>query len=291
MSDDGAHGLSLIAFVGSVFSPYYALARKLNGGVADPENFCALNIALYGKAGKRWTMTERGAGQVSRAADYFQIGPSNIQWHGQELVFICDEIGAPIPRRVRGRVTVQPNGFANFTTSIDNTGLHRWRPIAPCARVQVEFESPKVSWSGHAYMDSNEGDEPIDQAFRQWDWARATMANGDTCVIYDTAPQDGDRRLVAQRFAPSGESFGFETPKKYSLKPSAWRVGRNFYSESIDAPEIISTLEDTPFYVRSLIDTELLGEKLRAVHESLDIPRLVSLPVRLMLPWRMPRRW
>jgi len=26
------------------------------------------------------------------------------------------------------------------------------------------------------------------------------------------------------------------------------------------------------------------------VHETLDLPRLVSLPVRLMLPWRMPRR-
>jgi carotenoid 1,2-hydratase len=26
------------------------------------------------------------------------------------------------------------------------------------------------------------------------------------------------------------------------------------------------------------------------VHETLDLPRVVSLPVRLMLPWRMPRR-
>jgi carotenoid 1,2-hydratase len=53
---------------------------------------------------------------------------------------------------------------------------------------------------------------------------------------------------------------------------------------------VLSTLEDTPFYVRSLLRTQLLGENVTAVHESLDIPRLVSLPVQLMLPWRMPRR-
>jgi carotenoid 1,2-hydratase len=50
------------------------------------------------------------------------------------------------------------------------------------------------------------------------------------------------------------------------------------------------TLEDTPFYVRSLLSSGLLGEQVTSVHETLDLPRLVSLPVRLMLPWRMPRR-
>ena len=68
LSDDGRHGLSIIAFVGSVFSPYYAWARSRNGGVADPENFCAINVALYGAAGKRWTMTERGRSSVRRSA-------------------------------------------------------------------------------------------------------------------------------------------------------------------------------------------------------------------------------
>ena len=37
--------LTLIAFVGSVFSPYYAWARRR--GQADAENHCALNLALY----------------------------------------------------------------------------------------------------------------------------------------------------------------------------------------------------------------------------------------------------
>jgi carotenoid 1,2-hydratase len=61
-------------------------------------------------------------------------------------------------------------------------------------------------------------------------------------------------------------------------------------SEAHSKPEIISNLEDTPFYARSLLKTRLLGEDLTAVHETLDIPRLVSWPVQWMLPWKMPRR-
>ncbi len=65
LSDDGAHGLTIIAFIGSVFSPYYAWARR--HGPADPANHCALNVALYGPRGKRWCMTERGAGRSAAA--------------------------------------------------------------------------------------------------------------------------------------------------------------------------------------------------------------------------------
>ena len=56
LSDDGAHGITLIAFLGSVFSPYYAWARRR--GPSDPLRHCALNVALYGPR-KRWAMTER----------------------------------------------------------------------------------------------------------------------------------------------------------------------------------------------------------------------------------------
>jgi carotenoid 1,2-hydratase len=71
---------------------------------------------------------------------------------------------------------------------------------------------------------------------------------------------------------------------------SGWRIKRGMRNEAGCAPQIISTLEDTPFYARSLLKTTVMGESVTAMHESLDIPRLVSLPVRLMLPWRMPRR-
>jgi carotenoid 1,2-hydratase len=96
--------------------------------------------------------------------------------------------------------------------------------------------------------------------------------------------------VVAQRFSPDGSYKAFTAPKRHRLPASAWRIARGMCSDPETSPEVITTLEDTPFYVRSLVGAQLLGEKVTAVHESLDIPRLVSLPVRMMLPWRMPRR-
>ena len=74
LSDDGEHGLTLIAFIGSVFSPYYASARRR--GRSDPMNHCALNVALYGPRASRWAMTERGGARVAREASALGIGPS-----------------------------------------------------------------------------------------------------------------------------------------------------------------------------------------------------------------------
>jgi carotenoid 1,2-hydratase len=60
-------------------------------------------------------------------------------------------------------------------------------------------------------------------------------------------------------------------------------------SEPGEPARVAQTLEDTPFYVRSLLDSQLFGERVSSVHETLNVPRVVSTPVRLMLPWRMPR--
>jgi carotenoid 1,2-hydratase len=288
LSDDGRHGLTVIAFVGSVFSPYYALARSLGHG--DPDNFCALNVALYGEGGKRWAMTERGRGQVSRSRDEYTLGPSRVRWDGRALVVDIDEIGVPIPRRIRGRVRVEPEGLCRFIAPLDEAGRHHWGPIAPCARIEVELEQPRLRWRGHAYLDSNEGSEPVDRAFIDWDWSRATMAGGDTAVIYDVRPRQGGERVIAQRFGRDGSARPFEAPPRHRLPTSMWRIPRQVRGDAVDPPQLLATLEDTPFYVRSKISSTLLGERLTSIHETLDVPRVVSLPVRLMLPWRMPRR-
>ena len=59
LSDDGQHGLTIIGFVGSVFSPYYA---------ARPQERAALTLKITAPsmsrsmaAKRRWAMTERGA--------------------------------------------------------------------------------------------------------------------------------------------------------------------------------------------------------------------------------------
>ena len=264
------------------------MSRALGRG--DPENFCALNVALYGDAGRRWTMTERGRSQVRRTAREFVIGPSSVRWDGQAMVFDIDEVGALLPRRVRGQVRVLPQGLCRFTTGLDAAARHRWGPIAPCARVEVELEQPRTRWQGHAYLDSNEGDEPVDRAFREWDWSRTVLADGSTAVMYDVRPRVGEDRVIAQRFAPDGSATAFEPPPRQGLPRSKWWLPRTMRTEAGTPARVVQTLEDTPFYVRSVLGSALFGEQVTSVHETLDVSRVVSLPVRLMLPFRMPRR-
>jgi carotenoid 1,2-hydratase len=68
-----------------------------------------------------------------------------------------------------------------------------------------------------------------------------------------------------------------------------WRIGRAAHGEGGQA-RVVATLEDTPFYARSVIATRLLGREATAVHESLDLNRFASRWVKLLLPFRMPRR-
>jgi carotenoid 1,2-hydratase len=278
-----------------VFSPYYAWARTRQGGVADPEHFCAVNVALYGAGGRRWTMTERGRSHMQRSADRFVVGPSQLHWNGTSLVIDIDEVNVPIPMRVRGRVTVTPQGLSTFVTGLDAQARHRWGPIGPCSRVTVDMQQPHSRWSGNAYLDSNEGDEPIDRAFATWDWSRTVMANGDTAVVYDVRPKESTKgqktedRVIAQRFSRAGVATPFDVPPRYAVPRSKWLIPRHMRSGDGVAPVVDRTLEDTPFYVRSVLRSQLLGETVNSVHETLDAQRVASLPVRLMLPWRMPR--
>ena len=271
------------------------MARKAD---TPAEDHCAINVCLYSPGAKRWTMTERGARHVQRERHAFVVGPSRVEWKGDALEIAFDERSVPFMRAVRGSLRLYPRALSQFHAALDANlplrGRHRWGPIAPCARIEVELQSPALRWQGHAYFDSNEGDEPIERAFLRWDWLRTANADGSTAVIYDVQPRDvrrsGASRLVAQRFAPDGSASAFETSPRQRLPPSTlWRIDRQV--RAADAPRVVRTLEDTPFYARSLIEMQGVGgEVVQAVHETLDVPRLVSPVVQAMLPFRMPRR-
>jgi len=271
--------------VGSVFSPYYAWARRR--GEADPDNFCALNVALYGRA-RRWAMTERGQRHCVRDARSFQIGPSRVHWDGGALCIDVHERCVPLPRALRGRIVVRPDRLFGFSTALEPSGLHRWGPIAPSARVELDFDSPALRWSGHAYLDSNEGDAPIASACREWDWSRSRMRDGSTVVLYDLQGSEasGDR-LLALRFGTDGSVQAVPAPQRQRLPRTLWGIARRMRS---DGPvQVVDQLEDTPFYQRATLTSELLGERVLSFHETLNMPRLQSLAVQAMLPWRMPR--
>jgi carotenoid 1,2-hydratase len=234
-------------------------------------------------------MTERSGASLHREARQLAIGPSSLRWDGSALTVSIDEIANPLPRRVRGTVRVLPRGLSRFGTTLEPAGRHRWGPIAPCARVEVDLPAPGLRWRGHAYLDSNEGDEPIAGPFRHWDWLRALYPDDSTAVVYDIRLKASDEpRVIAARFRPDGGVDEFDAPPRVALPGTGWRIDRQVRSQA--GATVARTFEDTPFYARSLIETTLLGRPVTAVHESLSIPRLDSPIVRLLLPFRMPRR-
>jgi carotenoid 1,2-hydratase len=185
-------------------------------------------------------------------------------------------------------VRVIPSALTGIELALDPRGRHLWRPIAPCARVEVELERPALRWSGEGYLDSNHGDEPLEDAFAFWDWSRASIKNG-TSVLYCATPREADEVSFALRFDRFGGVVEFDSPPRVSLPETQWRLTRHSAADNGDV-RIVSTLEDAPFYARSLLSTRLQGREAMAIHETLSLDRFRTAWVRALLPFRMPRR-
>jgi carotenoid 1,2-hydratase len=284
LSDDGAHGITLIAFIGTVFSPWYAWARR--GGGGDPHNHCCLNVALYGTP-RRWAMTDRRRGALAQGSDFLQIGPSRLDWDGEALTIRIHEMTAPIPSKLTGVVRVRPRAVSTRRFQLDHAGRHFWHPIAARSRIEVELESPALRWSGPAYFDWNAGAAPLEQDFVEWDWCRAPMADR-TAILYHAGRRDGSTQSLALRVGDDGGVTEFPVPPAVDLPKTLWRIRRPTRSEDGQA-RVVKTLEDTPFYSRSVIETRLLGERATAVHESLDLDRFAHPSMYAMLPFKVPR--
>lgn len=249
-------------------------------------NHCAVNVAVYRKRGKRWAMTERPRGAVSRTTSSLTVGPSNLSWDGKSLIISIDEIAAPIPRRIRGTVRVVPTAITPQAFILNETGNHRWWPIAPCARVQVALDYPHLRWQGDGYFDMNCGSAPLEHGFSDWQWSRGAMRDG-AAILYEAQRRDGDEINLAMTFDPQGGMQPFEPPPMVELKQTGWRINRGTRSD--DGASVVKTLEDAPFYARSVVSAKLLGEPVTLVHESLSLDRFGMPVVQAMLPFRMPR--
>lgn len=276
--------MTIIAFIGSVFSPYYAWARRK--GPAEAAHFVALNVALYGAGGKRWALTERGRGRLRQSLDRLEIGPSALTWDGEGLTVSIDEWCAPIPQRVRGTVRLVPRAMPGRSFALDAAGRHQWRPIAPVADIAVDLDRPGLRWSGEGYLDSNAGTRPLEADFARWDWSRGVHRSGAS-VLYDVERTDGTAMSLALRFEGQGVSEHAAPPRLRLPSTPLWRVPR--FTQSEGGARVANTWEDTPFYARSSIRTRLFGEEVMAMHESLSLRRFVSPVVQMMLPFRMPR--
>lgn len=274
--------------MGSVFSPYYAAARRrARGAGADPQDHCAVNVALYGRRGGRWAMTERGHGRLRRGPDRLAIGPSTLAWSGQALQVEIDEVTVPWPTRLRGTVTL--HAARRFDHPVALAPGHHWCPIAPSARVEVDLGGAR--WSGPGYLDANHGDTPLESAFHRWDWSRARLAGGDSVVLYDVERRGAAPLHLGLRFdAGSGAVTAIDAPPAMPLPATGWRVARGGRSDAGTRPRVLQTLTDAPFYARSVLAAHWLGEPVTVMHESLSLARFDTRWVQAMLPFRMPRR-
>ena len=283
-SADFTQGLSVIAMIGSPFSPWYAWARRR--GAARAENHCAVNVALYAGGRHHWCLTERGAGSLLQKPGLVAIGGSTMRWEAGTLIVSIDEVTAPVPRRVRGTIRLTPDFIAGHTMALDPAGCHTWRAIAPRAGVEVRLSHPARRWDGFGYFDTNWGERPLEADFAEWHWSRTRLADG-AAVTYDVVRTGGTRQDAAIRYDMQGGSQMFQAPPARDLRPGFWRMRRLARGETdID---LAATLEDSPFYARSLLRTQLCGEAVTCVHESLSLRRFDTAWMRMLLPFKAPR--
>ena len=285
LSDDGRFGLTIIGFIGSVFSPYY----KKSGRDIPVDHSC-LNIALYGK-GARWVMTERGVGDTVQERDSLVIGPSAMRWDKDRLIIDIEErdirLGIPWRRRVKGQIILTPEMLNERSFKLDPQGNHHWRAIAPRAAVEVKMQMPDISWNGSAYLDSNHGSEPIENGFQSWHWSRAHVAK-QVAVIYEGKRRDGSHFASALRFDSSGTPVEVELPLVAPMPRTYWGMERQTRADRGHA-SVIKTWEDSPFYARTALSARLWGEPVVAIQESISLDRLINPVVQFMLPYKLPR--
>jgi len=142
ISDDSQYALTAIVFIGCVFSPWYAWARKR--AKTPALGHCSVNLALYGPKG-RWCMTERNADSVRQSPERLQIGPSALSIENDCLTLSLDEWSVPLPSRMRGELRITLPSFNARPITLDAANLHQWQPVAPRTRIRVHMNEPSLT--------------------------------------------------------------------------------------------------------------------------------------------------
>ncbi|WP_208454606.1 carotenoid 1,2-hydratase [Jannaschia marina] len=284
VSDDGARAISVIGFIGSVFSPWYHWS-----GRADPANHCCLNVATYGPGG-RFAMTDRGRDALRPTETRLRIGPSEMHWTGQELRIDVNEI-ASLPRvgRMRGRIVLTPDAVTGVELPLTDDGAHVWRPFAPVARIRVDLDAPGWQFSGHGYFDANFGTRPLESDFTYWTWGRFPTRAGAAC-FYDAARRDGSALEAAFAFDGTGAGRVVPAPPRTAFRRSNWLLRRETRADPGTTPRQVKPMLDAPFYNRAVVETVIDGERVQGVHEALDLRRYANPLLKPMLAVRVPRR-
>ncbi|MEM7075870.1 MAG: carotenoid 1,2-hydratase [Pseudomonadota bacterium] len=285
MRDDNRRAISVIAFIGSVFSPWYAWS-----GRREPENNVCINVATYGPGG-RFAMTDRGRTALRQSPDSFTVGPSSLTWRDGRLIIDIDEYGAlPALGRVRGRITVTPKTpVSSVEMPLTPDGAHIWRPFAPTCDIEVDLNGSGWQWRGHGYFDANFGTRALEQDFTDWSWGRFPTGTGSTC-FYDLRRIDGTHLKTGIAFDGKGGARSVTSPPDARLRRTLWGIERSTPADPGYEPRQVEPMLDAPFYCRSVVRTRINDSETTGVHEVLDLRRFRSPLLKPMLAVRVPRR-
>ena len=239
LSDDGQHGMTMIAFIGSVFSPYYAFARRSGAGrSARPlrHQRRALRPGRQPLGDDRAAARRRPAARPDAFADRAEptcVGRRRARHarrrdHGADALARSAAPSASFPTgRSRSR-------SSRWTKAAIIAG-GRWRPARGS---RSTLERPRLRWRATGYFDMNRGDEPLEGGFADWQWCARRNCSDGAAILYEAQRRDGSRvdlamSLRSERAACRGSSRRPSALKRTGLAraardPQRGRRGRVF---------------------------------------------------------------
>ncbi|MDB4941244.1 MAG: crtC [Labilithrix sp.] len=286
MSDDGASSVVIIAMLGNVFSPRWARTRRSRPR-ASSLDFSTMNVSVRSRGDSRWALTEHGASAVTREGSALAIGRSRIENHGGVLVAHLDERCAPWGTPLRGTVRMFPLAEACETYALDHGKLHTWSPRVPVARIEVELEEPRLSFAGTGYLDTNAGETALEETFSSWAWSRVAGKGGRAAIAYDVTMRDGSATRLSLEVDERGELAPRPASPLHPLPPTRFGLARHGRGPAGEPLRIVKTLEDGPFYARSVVATRLGGAPASGMHEMVSLDRFRAPWVQLLVPFKM----
>ena len=294
VSSDGSLALTMIAFVGSVFSPRYAKARRVmaaGGPPAEAERHCAINFAVYRRGGRNaWALTEHAdvardpATPDDRAHARSRGTETNVGTTSHRGRRARDQVRwtRRAPRCAGGCACTRLLGSARGSSS---TGRVRARAIAgtpspPTPRWRSSSTHPRSTFSGSGYHDVNEGDEGLELGFDAWNWSRGGAAGGRTAILYDVVPRNGRRSTPSLAVHPRDRTI---EPIEPDALGSAVALSPDPLACRTLDPDRARTPASADLDPRghALLLAQLgrqpsRGHRLIAVHESLDLGRFAA---------------
>lgn len=325
--DEHRFGLTLILFVGSVFSPSYA-ARLRRGERVTGLDVPAVNLAVYTRregasrpsSPLAWVMNEHAPSSLRTDENTVRLGQSALRYlpDGGLRIEIDEHTTRFFGRagvRLTGTLTIgaPPSPCPALAIGEDSRGAaHVWQPLCPCspAAVELDIGGQRVAFRGTAYCDRNYGAGRLEDAFSRWGWAHgfATDASGARAAVmlYDASRRDGTRRRIAIRFGECEHGSPITvTQSLEGAAPEAEEGGGFFW---LRVPQRFSAggytcerspdgrLLDAPFYARFAarirmgdVPASVPEPVYEGVGEYLDLDRFRRRPIQHLLRYKTRR--